>query len=64
MIEVSPGECPGGDELWSVLKEQPAPSRARTLEAGERWAMIPSAQRLGWAAKQPLGNAALGALFA
>ena len=26
--------------------------------------MIPSAQRLVWAAKQPLGNAALGALFA
>ena len=25
---------------------------------------IPSAQRLVWAAKQPLGNAALGALFA
>ena len=25
---------------------------------------IPSAQRLGWAAKQRLGNAALGALFA
>ena len=24
----------------------------------------PSAQRLVWAAKQPLGNAALGALFA
>ena len=24
----------------------------------------PSAERLGWAAKQPLGNAALGALFA
>ena len=26
--------------------------------------MSPSAQRLGWAAKQRLGNAALGALFA
>ena len=26
--------------------------------------LIPSAQRLAWAAKQPLGNAALGALFA
>ena len=26
--------------------------------------LIPSAQRLGWAAKQPLGSAALGALFA
>ena len=25
---------------------------------------VPSAQRLVWAAKQPLGNAALGALFA
>ena len=26
--------------------------------------LIPSAQRLVWAAKQPLGSAALGALFA
>ena len=26
--------------------------------------LIPSAQRLDWAAKQPLGNSALGALFA
>ena len=26
--------------------------------------LIPSAQRLVWAAKQALGNAALGALFA
>ena len=26
--------------------------------------LIPSAQRLVWAAKQPLGKAALGALFA
>ena len=26
--------------------------------------LLPSAQRLVWAAKQPLGNAALGALFA
>ena len=34
--------------------------------AGARGAgtLIPSAQRLVWAAKQPLGNAALGALFA
>ena len=22
VIEVSPGECPGGDELWSVLKDE------------------------------------------
>ena len=41
-------------------------------EGGEIWenviepcgTLIPSAQRLVWAAKQPLGNAALGALFA
>ena len=26
--------------------------------------LIPSAQRVVWAAKQPLGNAALGALYA
>ena len=30
----------------------------------ESGTLIPSAQRLVWAAKQPLGNAALGALFA
>ena len=34
----------------------PCPSPSPTL--------IPSAQRLVWAAKQPLGKAALGALFA
>ena len=39
--------------LWCCL---PQPGGAGTL--------IPSAQRFVWAAKQPLGNAALGALFA
>ena len=34
------------------------------VNLSELWALIPSAQRLVWAAKQPLGNAALGALFA
>ena len=35
----------------------------RRLEAADG-TLIPSAQRLVWATKQPLGNAALGALFA
>ena len=42
--------------------------RAEELLVGEGenvpGTLIPSAQRLVWAAKQPLGNAALGALFA
>ena len=35
-----------------------------TLAWKTPWTLITSAQRLGWAAKQPLGNAALGTLFA
>ena len=43
---------------WRIpWTEEPPPARG----AGT---LIPSAQRLVWAAKQPLGNAALGALFA
>ena len=41
--------------------------RSNTLAWRIPWTeepMIPSAQRLVWAAKQALGNAALGALFA
>ena len=34
------------------------------LEARGAGTLIPSAQRLVWAAKQALGKAALGALFA
>ena len=37
---------------------------ARYSPARGAGTLIPSAQRLVWAAKQPLGNAALGALFA
>ena len=43
--------------FWHATVLLPHPGRG----AGT---LIPSAQRLGWAAKQPLGNAALGALFA
>ena len=47
---------------------QPAPLQVQTLEvprpARGAGTLIPSAQRLVWAAKQALGNAALGALFA
>ena len=35
-----------------------------TQEVLQAGTLIPSAQRLVWAAKQALGNAALGALFA
>ena len=50
----TPGSTTGTD---SHLK----PSESRPAQPGT---LIPSAQRLVWAAKQPLGNAALGALFA
>ena len=57
-----PGESQGqgslvGCHLWGHTELGPRPARG----AGT---LIPSAQRLVWAAKQPLGNAALGALFA
>ena len=39
-------------------------SSTRGLRPPQHGTLIPSAQRLVWAAKQPLGNAALGALFA
>ena len=42
--------------IFPSIREPPPARGAGTL--------IPSAQRLVWAAKQPLGNAALGALFA
>ena len=42
--------------VWLCVELPPQDRGTRTL--------IPSAQRLVWAAKQPLGNAALGALFA
>ena len=42
---------------WKIPWMEPRPARG----AGT---LIPSAQRLVWAAKQALGNAALGALFA
>ena len=46
------------DELWTEVCD--------TVQDPARGAgtLIPSAQRFVWAAKQPLGNAALGALFA
>ena len=36
---------------------------SRGLSRGAAGTLIPSAQRVVWAAKQPLGKAALGALF-
>ena len=39
-------------------------TKSRTRPARGAGTLIPSAQRLVWAAKQALGNAALGALFA
>ena len=52
--------------LWLVYSQKPglwgrALGKGRAPQAGT---LIPSAQRLVWAAKQPLGKAALGALFA
>ena len=45
-------------ETLQVLEEP----LTKTTHPGQ--ALIPSAQRFVWAANQPLGNAALGALFA
>ena len=50
LAQVQPGRLGEG----TLLREGP-------LKPG---GMIPSAQRLVWEAKQPLGKAALGALFA
>ena len=61
-----------------LLPEGKLEYKARTAQQADFWplegliekvkslfgTLIPSAQRLVWAAKQPLGNAALGALFA
>ena len=47
-------------QVQSLGWEDPLEKGMATLP-GE---LIPSAQRLVWAAKQPLGKAALGALFA
>ena len=47
----------GGEHVYPVAVVLPRPGRG----AGT---LIPSAQRFVWAARQPLGNAALGALFA
>ena len=52
----SPGKNTGVGCHFHTLCMPPPARGAGTL--------IPSAQRLGWAAKQPLVNAALGALFA
>ena len=48
-------------KLQEIVKDKGAWRAAVHWVAGT---LIPSAQRLVWAAKQPLGNAALGALFA
>ena len=49
----------------SALKGETVPdSLPATPKSPPTGTLIPCAQRLVWAAKQPLGNAALGALFA
>ena len=59
-----------GDQPWDFFgrtdaKAERVDSLEQTLmRGGIGGRMIPSAQRLVWAAKQPLGKAALGALFA
>ena len=47
-------------ELLQMLKDD----AVKVLHSRGPGTLIPSAQRLVWAAKQPLGKAALGALFA
>ena len=44
--------------------EKPGGLQSARLQSVGHGTLIPSAQRLVWAAKQPLGKAALGALFA
>ena len=51
-------------EPWAALAAPEAAGPAVPPPAMGPGTLIPSAQRLVWAAKQPLGNAALGALFA
>ena len=46
------------------LPESPGAQAPFGRESRGIGALIPSAQRFVWAAKHPLGNAALGALFA
>ena len=48
-------------ELFQGMAPGPSPTTRPARGAGT---LIPSAQRFVWAAKQPLGSAALGALFA
>ena len=51
---------PGRD--WG--QEEKGPTEDKMAGARGAGTLIPSAQRLVWAAKQALGKAALGALFA
>ena len=48
-------------QTWALGMPLPGASPSPLCPSGT---LIPSAQRFVWAAKQPLGNAALGALFA
>ena len=69
-IELCPHLCTSSPGLYMSLpspapwlnpKGRAAPSAEGRICAGT---LLPSAQRFVWAARQPLGNAALGALFA
>ena len=58
-----PNSSTWGFRGGAVLKNSPAHA-GDTGPARGAGTLIPSAQRLVWAAKQALGKAALGALFA
>ena len=67
LLAFSPGkEQAAGVWETSLAPDWPQLRSAVVLPPPARGAgtLIPSAQRLVWAAKQPLGNEALGALFA
>ena len=63
---VEEGQTPGTGEQWLILLHKRRIPLAVVLPRPGRGAgtLLPSAQRFVWAAKQPLGSAAVGALFA
>ena len=62
---VSPcSELPRQNPAWGLKQEIHFCPRCLGPLSPGAGTLIPSAQRLVWAAKQPLGKAALGALFA
>ena len=53
---------PSSIRVWGYQEKKINPAISSPVRSEAL--LIPSTQRLVWAAKQPLGNAALGALFA